>query len=214
MSLKTWLALSTPYVLGLALCASAMAQDAKRDRDNKGDRKTAETQTVRGVIAGVTVEGEVAIDYRNRRAVEAVATLLTVVGSPTPDAKEDKASADRDKDKDGDKAKAGHHRHNLYVLELSPRTQVRDTRKGDAKDKNGAVSSIDALEIGERLDVKFTPRDEDKSAGDANQAHRAKHGRHRTYFGDAMTITILPQSTHDGQDPSARGDGSKDKDKK
>jgi hypothetical protein len=85
MRLKTWLALSTPYVLALALCASATAQDAKPDRDNKGDRKTAETQTVRGVIAGVTVEGEVAIDYRNRRAIEAVATLLTVVGSPTPD---------------------------------------------------------------------------------------------------------------------------------
>ena len=29
-----------------------------------------------------------------------------------------------------------------------------------------------------------------------------------------MTITILPQSTHDGQAPSARGDGSKDKDQK
>ena len=110
-----------------------------------------------------------AIDYRNRRAVEAVATLLTVVGSPTPEAKEDKASADRDKDKDGGTAKPGHHRHNLYVLVLSPRTQVRDTRQGDAKDKNGVVSSIDAPEIGERLDVKFTPRDEDKSGGDGNE---------------------------------------------
>ena len=69
---------------------------------------------------------------------------------------DDKASADRDKDKDGGTAKPGHHRHNLYVLVLSPRTQVRDTRRGDARDKNGVVSSIDALEIGERLDSSYS----------------------------------------------------------
>jgi hypothetical protein len=215
MTCKAGLVASAPWVLALALCAGASAQDSNKGaQDNKGDRKAVETHTIRGVIAGVTVEGELAVDYQNRRAVEAEATLLTIVGSPVREGHDAKATDDQNKD--GDRAKAGHHRHNLYVMILSPRTEVRDARKGD--DKNGSPSTLDAIEIGERVEVRFSPRDDNRSGGNADQARRAKHGRHRTHFGDAQTVTVLPQSADDshaqGKDSGNKDDDNdKDKDK-
>lgn len=199
---RAGLAMFVAWGLVLALVAGASAQDAKKDQGGKGDQKSTATRTVRGVIAGVTVEGELAVDYRNRRAVEADMTILTVVGSPRNE------EGDQGQD---DQHKAGHHRHNLYVLVLSPRTQVRDARDG-GKDDNGKAASLDAIELGDRVEVKYTAREEDQS-GDADQARKQKHGRHRTYFGDAVSITLLPQAHHDAQGSGDKKDEGGDKDK-
>ena len=211
MSVKARLAVPASWVLALALCGGASAQDSKRDQDNKGGRQAVESETIRGVISGVTIAGELAIDYRTRRAVEAETALLTVVGTPSRDGKERQESGGDDKG--NDKGKLRHHRHNVYVLVLSPRTEVKDARDSGGKSENAKPSSLDELEVGDRVEVKFTPREDGRSGG-TDQARRAKHGRHRTYFGDAMTITILPQSRHDGRDTSAHGEGAQDKDQK
>ena len=85
--------------LGLALGPRAWAQQqAGRPRVNRprirpaeGQRKrgaanrnqtAAETETIRGVIAAITAEGEVMLDYRTNTAARTEAAFLTVVGSP------------------------------------------------------------------------------------------------------------------------------------
>ena len=62
--MRTRLASLTGLVLGLVmgLSASAQTQDTTTGKDS--DRNAGKQQTIRGVIAGVTVEGELAIDYR------------------------------------------------------------------------------------------------------------------------------------------------------
>jgi hypothetical protein len=192
-------------LLGLALCASATAQDA--NKNNGKDRGAVTTQTVRGLVAGVTAEGEVALDYRTQRAVAAEMMFVTIVGSPHR--ADGQASAEGEKERGA--AGAQRHRHNVYVLWLSPRTQVRDANQGASNNKQGTPANVDALEIGDHVEVTFTPR-EDSNTGAAKPA---KHGRHRTYYGDATSITILgAQAQHDGQAGSQgerRSDGEKDK---
>src|SRR4051812_7124151 len=77
---KRFAALAT-FGLAAVLGSVARAQDDKtatgdRNRDQSG------AQVIRGVVAGVTAEGELAIDYRTNRAVLVQAAYLTVVGSP------------------------------------------------------------------------------------------------------------------------------------
>ena len=62
-----------------------------------------------------------------------------------------------------------------------------------------------ALEVGDRVEIQYTPREEPASRPGANQTAetRRTHGRNRTFAGDANAITILPskrdsaQSDHD-----------------
>jgi hypothetical protein len=206
MSGKARLALFAPWAFALAFCAGASAQEPK------GERKAVETHTIHGVIAGVTVEGELAVDYRTRRAVQAEATLLSVVGSPRH---HHEAAQNEPKE---EAAHRHHHHHNLYVVVMSPRTEVRDARPEDGKPKeegikNAKPSTLDALEIGDHVEVTFAPREEDKSNTGADQGRRARHGRHRIYFGDAISVTIMPQSPHDGHESSARGEPSQSQEK-
>ena len=208
--------------LVLALGTSVRAQDrnaSNRDANNN----TGEARTIRGVIAGVTVEGETVIDYQTRQAVAAQMTYITVVGSPVRDqdrsrdgrndrdrdnARDNRNNNDRDNSRearnDGDRS--GRRRHNVYVLWLSPRTKVRDTTSGDRQ--NAKDASWENLEIGDRVEVTYTGRDTANTANaNANNAQTQKHGRHRTYFGDANTITILAE-------PSRRdGDSNRDSDR-
>ena len=52
-------------------------QNANRERN-----QTAGIETIHGIVAGVTAEGEATYDYRSNRATMANAAFLTVVGSP------------------------------------------------------------------------------------------------------------------------------------
>lgn len=203
---------AAPWIAGLAVCTSAVAADDKGNPDNK-TKKAVETHTIRGVIAGVTVEGELAVDYRTHRAVEADMTFLTVVGSPV----RDRDNAERASEKDSDKDQAQgvqRHRHNVYVTWLSPRTEVRDASQAGPKDKKGVSSNLDALEVGDYVEIAYTTREASDTGSKANAAHRSKHGRHRTYFGDAMRITILSMPAHHDHDLESQADRSSGKTKK
>jgi len=56
-------------------------QNRNQDQDSSNRNNQGERKVIRGVIAGVTVEGEVAIDFRTNRAATAEMSYLTIVGS-------------------------------------------------------------------------------------------------------------------------------------
>src|SRR3954453_3615808 len=140
------------FGLGTARGAAAWAQDdkkgtdnpaQKRDQDQDRNKNRSGPQTVRGVVAGLTAEGELAIDYRTGQAVVVQAAYLTVVGSPAggqegaskdsskpgdPDRRDKDQAKGKDKDKDGDSDKD---RDNVYIVWLSPRTKVYEA-SGDS----------------------------------------------------------------------------------
>lgn len=200
--MRTQLAGLTTLALGLALGLGASAQT--RDNDKDKDKGTAKQMTVHGVIASVTVEGELAIDYKAKKAVEAEMTFVTIIGSPRGERRDgDNAARNNDRDNaarkgnreagDRDNRRAERRRHNVYVVWLTPKTQFRDAEAGDNKDKDKALTLND-LEVGDRVEVTFNVRDE-TNAGAQNQTEeiRRKHGRHRTYFGDATSISLLAE---------------------
>jgi hypothetical protein len=192
--MKTRLAALVTFGLGIALGTGAWAQDNKGGAGNQGQ---SDTQTIRGVIAGITAEGEMVIDYRTNRAVLAQAAYMTVVGSPVTGQGGD---ADREKDQAKDN-QSGKPRDNIYIVWLTPRTKIYEA--GDASGGAGQKkeASLDRLEVGDRVEVQFTPRQD--SAGDpgANQTEqmRRTHGRNRTFVGDANAITILPSKRDSAQ---------------
>jgi hypothetical protein len=216
----------TIRLTGVALLAAlAVAPGLARAQARNGagggeqDRDAGKRVTVRGVIAAVAVEGETVIDYATRRAAVAEAAHLTIIGSPVDDKGRDK---DRDKDNDqarsrDDRSGSGRQRHNIYVVWLTPTTEIRDatgTSGGDRdKGKPGSNrAAFDKLEVGDRVEVTFVRRDLSGTGGGDAQARR--HGRHRTYFGDAVSITILAEPTPSGDaDRSRPGDRDDDRDK-
>jgi len=191
-----------PIALGLILAPAAWAgDDDKKASDKKGDE-----MTIRGVVSEVTILGETDIDYKTRKAITAEATYVTVIGHPwNKDAAEnarEHASSDKDKDRDVKRTSndssqsAGHHRHrmNVYVIAVSPKTNVCECME-TGKPGSGSVKEekcdLDRLEIGDRVEVSFSPKMTDKESG--QKAEPQKHGRHRTYFGAAKDIKILAE---------------------
>jgi len=256
--MRTLLMGVTPWVVSLAACLSASAQNQdrnqnrERDRDqtqtqgqtrNDNDRHAGKQETIRGVIAGVTVAGEMAINYRSNRAEAVEMSYLTIVGSPehgkmsgkdTATARTGEERRDRDRDRGERSSMAGRHRHNVYIVWLTPNTKVCEANQSGSGQANardserGAASkprelSWEQLEVGDHVEVTFTRREgTDSTASGPAQATSGtatsrKHGRHRTYFGDAVSITILPesQSQHYGYSPDqGRGERSgSDKDR-
>jgi hypothetical protein len=170
--------------LGLALAPIARADD------KQGAKDKSQEMTIHGIVSGVTVEGEAVVDYKAKKAVEVDAAFLTVVGMPAHhhDA-EHKEKAEGEKS-----AGAGHHRANVYMVFLSPKTKVCSCCDESGKASEKKECGLDKLEVGDRVEVKFARRDE--SAGNAGANHseamKAKHGRHRIYAVDAQEVTILP----------------------
>src|SRR4051812_26911601 len=90
-SMRTPFAGLSTVALGLATCLSASAQtgtqnpnqnqNQERNQSARNQNSQGERKVIHGVIAGVTVEGELAIDYRTHRAATAEMTYLTIVGS-------------------------------------------------------------------------------------------------------------------------------------
>jgi len=256
---KTQLAGLTAAVLGLAMINVATAQqdndtkNANRNNQN-ANRDASRRQTIRGWVAGVTVEDEMFIDTRTNRAVAAEMTLLTVIGSPTrgnPDRSDASgnrnARADRDNDNDRDRDdrnsdqanRAGannRRRHNIYVLAVTPRTKVRLANSGDGtnrnaanrddanrnaanrddKDDQGTEVAIAHLEVGDHVEITANLRDDVNSnanAGNANAGARARHGRHRTFFGDAVEINILTEQGGNRGDADSNRDNNRGRDR-
>jgi len=204
-----------PVALGLVLAPVSLAGDDEKSSSDKGQEKT-----IRGVVSGVTVLGETDIDLASRKATTAEATYLTVIGHPSNAAEKsgagEQASAGKDADKDvkrtsatssDERAKSGErprHRMNVYVLAVSPKTKVCETKEsgkeGSASAKEEACE-LDKLEIGDRVEISFTPKmpqgssdakGDTQEKGDTKAASQ-KHGRHRTYFGIASSVKIMAE---------------------
>jgi hypothetical protein len=72
--------------------------------------------------------------------------------------------------------------------------------------------------VGDRVEVTFNVRDETTTGGAQNQNNeiRRKHGRHRTYFGDATSITLLSEPGRESASdnaPSPDRDRDRDRDR-
>jgi hypothetical protein len=174
-------------------------RDAARNNPNAG-----QTPTIRGVISGVALVGEVVIDHRTNRAAAAEGSYLTVIGSPV-------GAQDAADKKDEDKGADGRRRDNLYVIWLSPQTAVRDASgsRGDADNKDAPLKAVEStfekLEVGDQVEVTYVSRDMG-TAADRNDPARRRHGRHRVFFGTAKTIAILPDRDDDSAGGSDKGD--------
>lgn len=250
---KTQLAGLTAAVLGLAMINVASAQQAddtkNANRNNQNaNRDSSGRQTIRGVLAAVTVEGEMLIDNRANRAVAAEMTLLTVVGSPArgdrdrsdasgnrnagADRDNDRARNDRNSDQANRAVGNNRRRHNIYVLAVTPRTKVRLANSGDDANRNAANRddanrnaanrdnrddqgnevALAHLEVGDHVEITANLRDDVNSnanAGNSNVDARARHGRHRTYFGDAVEINILTEQGGNRGDADSNRDNNR-----
>jgi hypothetical protein len=181
---------------------SAAGRDDK-NRSEKQDQKdhSSASQRIHGIVAGVTAEGEVIFDYKNNRAMAAEGAFLTIVGSPVWSEKEKAEHAEKAR-ADGKEGQSHRMRHNVYVAWLSPRTKICECTEESGK--SGAAKSesdkgekkecaLDKLEIGDRVEIQFEPRDESSGSHVAHQTERMreKHGRHRTHVGYATEVTIM-----------------------
>lgn len=210
--MRTLLATATALTVGLVLTSGLRADDKDNDKTNKDSQSNkSQTQTIHGIVAGVTVEGETAIDYQSNKAVMLESAYLTVVGSPGHG--HQGGDADHNRGNQGDQnAKnnsnnSNHHgsansggRHNVYLVWLSPKTKVCEANNAgnsggnaNANSGNKKECSLDKLEVGDRVEIKMTSRSESSTnnQGTPTEEMRKKHGRNRIYVGDATEITIL-----------------------
>jgi len=205
--------------LGIALGSGAWAQDNKGANDKQNqDKDRGGMITVRGVVAEVTAEGEMAIDYQTNRAVLVEATYLTIVETPKDGQGDASKRGDADRnDNDNKKDQANDDddtdRRNIYIVSISPRTKVYQASGDSGKADQKKEASLDGVDVGEVVEVQMTRRAETAANAGANQTGPAKrkHGRYRVVFGDANALTILSSDTDDGsssrgKDAAGRGD--------
>jgi len=185
---------------------------AKTENPTAGENRnqaSSATETIHGVIAGITAEGEAMFDYRANRAVAAEAAFLTVVGSPTRmrDSEATRSTGAANEERGA----SNRRRHNVYIVWLTARTKICEANAQNEKSGAGAETrqseqkrevALDNLEVGDRVEIQFTKNDESGAIGFAHQTEqvRKKHGRHRTQVGFATEVTILPakeMGTHD-----------------
>ena len=174
------------------------------------------------------------VDTRSNRAVTAEMDYLTIVGSThgerghgavgSAERGPREASGDRDRDRDrernrdGDRTvSASRRRYNVYIVRLTPKTQVREAmgrdrgRDGEGREHR-SQANVDTLEIGDHVEVTFLCRDEAGTSENANVKDASrKHGRHRTSFGDALTITLLPDQGPRERSAVSRREGNRNR---
>jgi hypothetical protein len=198
-----------PITLGLILAPVALAGDD----DKKASEPKLEEQTIHGIVSEVTLVGETDIDTKTGKAVTAEEVFLTIVGHPAwnheameKEKAHEQASNDKDKDRDVKRTSTDgavsserrHHRMNVYVIAVSSSTKVCERKE---MGKEGSTSAkeekcdLDKLEIGDRVEVTFARKSDEKKADDKDNAkvEPQKHGRHRVYFGMAKDIKILDE---------------------
>jgi hypothetical protein len=118
-------------------------------------------------------------------------------------------------------------RHNIYIVWLTPRTEIRDAASNNQRNQdergnanadananvnanrnatrgdNAGLARFENLEVGDRVEVRFLQ----KSSGEDNaNAVSRRHGRHRIYFGDARSITIVSEPGQDNRDRASAPD--------
>jgi hypothetical protein len=194
--MRKLLAALAVFGLVMALGRGAWAQDKNR----------AEKQTIRGIIAGVTAEGEMAIDYRTNKAVLAEAAYLTVVGSPVYG--QGHSSNVSTNPRDSERREKGQNRGdqpdkqrgNVYVVWISPETKVYEASGDSGRSEQKKPVSLDRLEIGDPVVIELNRLEETDAHVAASQTDqmRRTHGRNRIVYGDASSISILPAKKENG----------------
>jgi hypothetical protein len=219
-------------VFGLiALCPKVQAQQENRQAAGgqsqtqtgrqEGTRTAGEMEMVRGVVAAITAEGEVMLDYRTNTAAKSEAAFLTIIGSPVKsEASETAGRTAATGTERADTDPSHRRRHNVYIAWLTPRTKICDAKddrgqEGQNRDANAASSTkkelaLDQLEVGDHVEIKFSHGDNSASNAGVHQTQqmRQKHGRHRTFVGFATEVTVLPHRDHDQSSSTATGTGS------
>jgi hypothetical protein len=196
----------------------APGQDGQRVAGGQDQARTpAEGETIRGVVAAITAEGEAILDYRTNTAARAEAAFLTIVGSPTEVSAGNTGNRNATAT-DNDRAGANtsnKKRHNVYIAWLTSRTKVCEAKdeSGGRTDTNRAANAgaagssdkkecaLDQLEVGDHVEIRFSPGESAGANANAamhqTQQMRSKHGRHRTFVGYATEVTILPAKDHE-----------------
>jgi hypothetical protein len=212
-----WFATAWTVFAAIALCPKVQAQQENRQgaegrlqsqtARQEGTRTAGEMETIRGVVAAITAEGEAMLDYRTNTAARSEAAFLTIVGSPVKSEVGDTAGRTPATDRTGTEP-SNRKRHNVYIAWLTPRTKVCDAseergREGRNNAANAASSTkkeiaLDQLEVGDHVEIRFSPGDNSAANAGTHQTQqmRQKHGRHRTFVGFATEVTILPSSEH------------------
>lgn len=202
------LALVVSMTLGIAMCTSARAQNVRQGGEN---RNVGNQQTIRGVIAGVTAIGETEFNPRTNRLEGVEASSLEIVGSPIGEGEHHDRVAENSRNQTGDnKNESEHngtrHRDNMYVIWLTPQTRLtlaseHDGRHEASKREQNAAQPItfEDLQLGDRVEVTFDQNQVANARGartNANSPANQKHGRNRVYYGDAVSIKVLPARSH------------------
>jgi hypothetical protein len=197
-------------------------------QNNSGEQNrnaaTPATETIRGVISGITTEGELVLDYRTNSVARAEGAFLAIVASPT---KSEASHTERTAPGSTreEHAASGKKRHNIYIAWLTPRTKICEaTEKTGSQHKNEHATEssgetkdigLDQLEVGDHVEVQFSPQEESAANNNVhqNQQLRQTHGRHRTFVGYATSITVLPAKEHE-KSHVERNTGSEERSRK
>jgi hypothetical protein len=106
----------------------------------------------------------------------------------------------------------------------SSKTNSGSNAQASDKDRGGAAddrAGLGRLEIGDRVDVEWMPlasadksKDKDRASDSNSKGSKSQgYGRHRTFRGEALTITILHGDSSGSSESSRSNKGSSDKDK-
>jgi hypothetical protein len=196
LAMRKLLAALAAISLGITLGSGTWAQDKNREQK----------ETIRGVVAGVTAEGEMAIDYRTNKAVLVEAANLTIVGSPVEGqghASNVSPKPDDSERRDKGQERGNHpgkQRDNVYVVWISPETKVYEASGDSGRSEQDKPVSLDRLEVGDPVMIELNRLEETDAHVAASQTDqmRRTHGRNRIVHGDASVITILPAKKEHG----------------
>jgi hypothetical protein len=233
--------------MGLAAAGVQAQTEGRNQGRNDNQRKEqqqaqGEAKTIRGWIANVTVEGETAIDFNSNRAATVEMSYLTIIGSEGQGRMRGRGQGAREGDSNererGNRDQAAgqgaqnernnrdrqasgeRQRHNLYIVWLTPRTEIRnaasyrdrgrnDQERGNQERGNAntkadanrggveALAGFTDLEVGDRVEVRFL---QTRSGEENATTSSRRHGRHRIYFGNAQSITILSEPSQNDRD--------------
>jgi hypothetical protein len=192
---------------------AAAVQNANAGQ-NRNQSTTAGTETIRGVVSGITAEGETMLDFRTNTAARSEGAYLTIVGSPKGTGAEnvERRTAGTETERN---ASSGKRRHNIYIAWLSPRTKIceigEDSTRSNQNQANPSQPqanagsqgekpcTFDQLEVGDHVEIQFSRQEESGANNNVhlNQQMRQSHGRNRTFVGYAMSIKVLPAKDHE-----------------
>jgi hypothetical protein len=203
--------------------ARAAQREGAGQAGQNRSQSNAQNETIRGVVAAITAEGEIMLDYRTNAVARTEGAFVTIVGSPVMSWAADSARSSAASDND-QRGRSASRRHNIYVAWLSPRTKItqrgheagasenkerRNDGQTEATGEQKALT-IDQIEVGDHIEVQFSKHEDSNATNNAhqNQQMRQKHGRHRTFVGYATSITMLPESDHDKMNSGHDGKSS------